>query len=66
MRVKALEDFRFFNNEYGEKEITAGEEFEINKELGNDFKRLGLVEEIKNPIFEKSLEKTKKPGGKDV
>ena len=44
MKLKALEDFRFFNNSTGHKEIKKDEEFEVNDELAKDFLRMGLVE----------------------
>jgi len=43
MKIKALEDFRFFNNN-GFREIKKDEEFEVNDELAKDFLRMGLVE----------------------
>ena len=43
MKIKALEDFRFFNNN-GFREIKKGEEFEVDDELAKDFLRMGLVE----------------------
>ena len=46
MRIKALQDFRFFNND-GYKEVLKDSEVEVKDELAKDFIRMNLAEEIK-------------------
>jgi len=46
MRIKALQDFRFFNND-GHKEVSKDQEIEVKDELAKDFIRMSLAEEVK-------------------
>ena len=46
MRIKALQDFRFFNND-GYKEVLKDQEIEVKDELAKDFIRMSLAEEVK-------------------
>ena len=46
MKIKALQDFRFFNND-GYKEVLKDQEIEVKDELAKDFIRMSLAEEIK-------------------
>ena len=47
MRIKALQDFRFFNNDYGNVEVSKDQELEVKDELAKDFIRMSLAEEVK-------------------
>lgn len=57
MKIKALMDFKYFNNS-GHFEVKKGDEVEIDDELAKDFIRQGLVEEIKIMEEAKPLIKT--------
>ena len=46
MRIKALQDFRFFNND-GYKEVLKDQEIDVRNELAKDFIRMSLAEEVK-------------------
>ena len=46
MKIKALQDFRFFNND-GYKEVLKDQEIEVKNELAEDFIRMNLAEEVK-------------------
>ena len=46
MRIKALQDFRFFNND-GYKEVFKDQEIEVKDGLAKDFIRMNLAEEVK-------------------
>ena len=58
MRIKALSDFRFFNND-GYKEVLKDQEIDIRDELAKDFIRMNLVEEVK-PLAEEVKIRNKK------
>jgi len=47
MKIKALQDFRFFNNDYGKVEVSKDQEIEVKDELAKDFIRMKLAEEVK-------------------
>ena len=47
MKIKALSDFRFFNNDYGKVEVSKDQELEVKDELAKDFIRMKLAEEVK-------------------
>jgi hypothetical protein len=58
MKVKALIDFKYFNNS-GHFEVKKNEIVEIDEELAKDFIRQGLVEEIKFTVEIKAVEEIK-------